>query len=288
MTSTLPTAVSVVMPARNAAATIEAQLAALAAQTYDGILEVIVVDNDSDDDTAAIARRWQERIPGLVVTSARERRGVSHARNVGIAGADNDVVLLCDADDVVDRDWVRRLSAALGDAELADGSTVDWDGGPLPRGAPELFGTGGFGFLPAFSGCNVGLRRRVWTDLDGFDESLESCEDIDFAWRAQLAGVELVHEPSAVVFYRVDTRRRAVIRKWIRDAANQPLLYARFREHGLARQRLSRVVARYLVLALTSPHFFSSDEPTRTSWCRELGRRIGRIRGSVRWRSVYL
>jgi glycosyltransferase involved in cell wall biosynthesis len=287
MTS-VPEAVSVVMPARNAARTIGLQLEALARQTYRGDLEVVVVDNDSDDDTAAIARSWRSELPGLVVVGATTGHSVSHARNAGIAAAHNDLVLVCDADDVVDAEWVEQLARVLAGTDVAAGSTLDWDGGRLPTGDPELFGTGGFGFLPSFGGCNFGVRRRVWDALGGFDESLRSGEDVDFAWRAQLAGFALTAAPSAVVFYRVETAPRAVLRKWKHDASYQPALYARFRADGMERQRVARVLARYVALAVTSYRYFSDDTATRTAWCRELGRRVGRIRGSIRTRTLYL
>lgn len=287
MTS-VPAAVSVVMPARNAARTIGLQLQALARQTYRGELEVVVVDNDSDDDTAPIARSWQAELPGLVVVPATTGHSVSHARNAGIAAARNELVLVCDADDVVDPQWVEQLARVLVATDLAAGSTVDWDGGALPADAPELFGTGGFGFLPSFGGCNFGVHRRVWEALGGFDESLRSGEDVDFAWRAQLAGFQLAPAPHAVVFYRVDTAPRAVLRKWMHDASYQPALYARFRQHGMERQRIGRVLARYVTLVLTSYRYFSDDDASRTAWCRELGRRVGRLRGSIRTRTRYL
>jgi glycosyltransferase involved in cell wall biosynthesis len=283
-----PEAVSVVIPAHNASGTIGMQLEALARQTYRGALEILVVDNDSNDDTAAIARSWTAQLPGLVLIEAKERRSPSYARNTGIAAASNDIVLACDADDVVDVDWVRELATTLADADLADGSTLDWDGGALPESEPERFGTGGFGFLPALAGCNFGVRRSAWEALGGFDESLRTCEDIDFAWRAQLAGFELAHAPRAVVFYRVDTRSESLIRKWMQDASDQPALYAKFRADGMPRPRLSRVIARYLVLLLTSYRLFARDDDLRTAWCREVGRRIGRIRGSLRARTLYL
>jgi glycosyltransferase involved in cell wall biosynthesis len=65
-----PYRISVIVPARDAAATIGGQLAALAAQRYEGSWEVIVADNGSADATATVADRWIGRIPGLRVVTA--------------------------------------------------------------------------------------------------------------------------------------------------------------------------------------------------------------------------
>src|SRR5947208_2209765 len=100
-----PKPLSVVIPARNAATTIGLQLAALAKQDYAGAIEVVVVDNDSDDGTVEVASSFRDRLAGLRVVPARSRRSVAHARNVGFASVANDAVLVCDADDVVDEHW---------------------------------------------------------------------------------------------------------------------------------------------------------------------------------------
>jgi glycosyltransferase involved in cell wall biosynthesis len=286
--TTSTASVTVVIPSRNAATTIGAQLDGLARQTYDGEVEVLVVDNDSDDATAATALRWVDRLPGLRVVTATTGHSVSHARNAGIAAATHEIVLVCDADDVVEEHWIEGLLRALGHADLVGGSTVDWDGGALPDGEPEVFGTGGFGFLSSFGGCNFGIRRRVWDTIDGFDETLRSCEDIDFAWRAQLAGFTYAIAPDAIVYYRVSREPRAVYRKWRHDASYQPALYARFRHHGLERQSVPRAAARYLALLATCHRRFSADPQRRVEWSREAGRRMGRLRGSVRARVLYL
>ena len=67
--------VSVVIPARNAAATIDDQLEALAAQEVDDPWEVVVSDNGSRDTTAARARAWASRLNSLRVVDASGASG---------------------------------------------------------------------------------------------------------------------------------------------------------------------------------------------------------------------
>lgn len=281
--------VSVVIPCRNAATTIDAQLAALAGQDFAGVLEVVLVDNDSSDDTGTRGRAWQAALPGLRVVSAPARPSPAYARNVGIGAASYEVVLACDADDVVDGAWAQRLAEALAEADVAGGGIVEWSGGPLPdRSHPKAFGRAGFGYLPAFSGCSFGVRKSAWATLGGFDDDLVGCEDLDFAWRAQLAGLRYVTRADAFVYHRVPTRPREVFRKWLLYGTYQPRLFAKFRVHALARQPLHRALGRWVVLVTTSYRLLIGTSEQRRAWCAEAGRRVGRAVGSVRFRSLYL
>lgn len=283
-----PPLVSVVIPARDAAATIDAQLAALAEQDYPGPIEVVVADNGSTDDTAARARAWIDRIPRLRVVDAHDRPGAAHARNVGIAAASSDLVLLCDADDLVDRAWARHLTAALGSADAVAGGTAGFRGDP-PAAAtpPSAFGTAGFAFLPALSTASAGIHRATWAAIGGFDETLPTGEDIDFAWRLQLRGFTLVQSPEAFVHYREPETARDTLRTWYRYGRSQPALMKRFGSAGLSREPWTRVAAAWGRLAL---HCYRLVGPAagRRSWCRDLGLRSSRVVGSIRARALYL
>ena len=79
---------SVVIPTYNAAATLDATLAALAAQEGVAPFEVVVADNGSVDDSAEVARRWADRLPsaprrGRVARTGR--RGGPQRRHPGRA-----------------------------------------------------------------------------------------------------------------------------------------------------------------------------------------------------------
>ena len=115
-----PSLVSVVMPARNARPTLEAQLEALRAQDYAGPWELVVADNGSTDGTAGLTRRWAGTLPVRVVDAASSR-GASFARNRGWRSARGDLIAFCDADDVVDSRWLSRLAKAAEEADLVGG-----------------------------------------------------------------------------------------------------------------------------------------------------------------------
>jgi glycosyltransferase involved in cell wall biosynthesis len=281
--------VSVVVPCYNAAATIDTVLGSLADQDFDGPVEVLVVDNRSADDTSARALHWTTKLPALRVLPATARQGCGYARNVGIGAAANELVLSCDADDVVDRAWVRKMVEALAQSELVAGGLVTWQGDRVPeRTSPQSFGRAGFGFLPSFCGCNFGLHKSVWAALGGFDEELIGCEDVDLAWRAQLEGRTLATRVDAFVYHRVPERPIDAFRKLLFYGKYQPLLFARFRPSAMTRQPTHRAMARWLVLLATAYRLVIGSEEQRRAWCAEAGRRTGRVVGSIRFRSLYL
>lgn len=104
--ATLPR-VSVVIPAYNEAALLPACLRSLAGQDYPERFEVIVADNDSSDDTAAIARAM-----GATVVH-EPHPGVCWARQRGTAAARGEIVVSTDADTTFEPGWLSRIDAAF-------------------------------------------------------------------------------------------------------------------------------------------------------------------------------
>ena len=212
------TAVSVVIPARNAATTLGAQLEALAAQQASGTWEVVVADNGSTDATRTVAESWAVRFPRLRVIDARARRGASAARNIGAANARGRLLLFCDADDVVAPGWVEHMASAL--------SSYDLVGGVLENHALRRSGSASVSWeasaeihlhywprYEATPGSSLGIRRTVFDRLGGFDEQLITGEDVDLCWRAQLAGHSFGRAHDAVAHSRPRVGLRAIYRQ---------------------------------------------------------------------------
>lgn len=125
--------VSIVMAARDAGATIEAALGSLLKQTYSR-LEIIVVDDGSDDDT--VARVKIIRDPRIQIVRVARPGGAAHARNHGLARARGDFITFHDADDVCHPERIERQLAALVDNPEArvcvcNGRRVDRSGRPV-------------------------------------------------------------------------------------------------------------------------------------------------------------
>jgi hopene-associated glycosyltransferase HpnB len=93
-------AVAVVVPARDEAEVIEASLASLLAQEFEGSLSIVLVDDGSADATAAIARRFDDARLRVLAGAARPRgwAGKLWAVAQGVAATDGEWLLLTDAD----------------------------------------------------------------------------------------------------------------------------------------------------------------------------------------------
>ncbi|MGK4578714.1 glycosyltransferase [Kitasatospora sp. HPMI-4] len=285
--------VSVVIPARNAEATIAVQLDALYRQTYPGPWEAVVVDNGSSDGTRAVLRSWQRRMPQLRPVSAPEASGANHARNIGCRLASGELVLCCDADDIVAPGWMAAMVETLRTSPAAGGAlerrslngTVALAARP-PKESDSLLDT--FGFLPYPAGANCGFHKELWRRLGGFDESYRyGSDDVEFFWRAQLAGYELGFSPHAVVHYRLRDGPLAIARQLYCYGRSHPRLYRDFRAYGMPRSRIGEAVRAWWRLLVHAGDLAATPE-RRSAWLAGLALRAGRVAGSVRHRRPYL
>ena len=167
MSAVLPT-VSVVIPCLNDAAALEACLSSLAGQSISPH-EVVVVDNNSTDSSAAVARRFGAR----VVFEAEP--GIPAAAAAGYDAAAGEIIARCDADCLLPADWVQRIaeSFAANPALGALSGPGSFYGFPKPAGALlSVLYLGSYylamgsalGHLPLF-GSNLALRTSVWNQV---------------------------------------------------------------------------------------------------------------------------
>ena len=208
-------ALSVVIACKNVADTIGVQLEALSRQRIDLDWEVLLCDNGSEDRTLEVAERYREKVPGLRVVPAAERRGPAYARNVGATESRARWLSFVDGDDEVAADWLPAMVAGLQQHDFVAGRfearrlnsasvlrsrqlDQDTDLQYSPFGLP----------LPHAGGGNLGITRSVFEEVGGFDDRLTCLEDTDLCWRVQLAGYPLVFWPDAVVHVRLRSSAR--------------------------------------------------------------------------------
>ena len=98
--------VSIVIPVYNAGNRLRRCLDSIRGQTYEQ-LQVILIDDGSQDDSLAICHQYAE-IDNRILVLSHENHGVSFTRNCGIDAADGDYLMFCDADDYVLPDMVQR------------------------------------------------------------------------------------------------------------------------------------------------------------------------------------
>jgi glycosyltransferase involved in cell wall biosynthesis len=196
--------VSVVIPARDAAATLGATLAGLAAQDP-APNEVIVVDDGSTDATVALA----EAAPIVTRVVRGTGEGPGAARNAGAAAATGEVLAFVDADCDPQPGWLRAGRDALDDADLVQGRTTPPPGAPAGPFDRTLWVVAPWGL---FETANLFVRRELFERLGGFEpwlspaRSKELAEDVWFGWRAVRSGARTAFCDDALVHHAVFER----------------------------------------------------------------------------------
>jgi GT2 family glycosyltransferase len=205
----------VVVCTHNGQSTLTECLARLTTLKYPDF-EVIVVSDGSSDASSEIAKAHGAR---LVET---EHRGLSHARNVGIANATGEIVAFLDDDAYPDHDWLYYIAASLranghagvggpniapGDDGLVAECVAAAPGGPIH----VLISDREAEHVP---GCNMAFRKAALEEIGGFDERFRVAgDDVDVCWRLQETGRTLGFSAGAVVMHR----RRDSVRRYLRQ-----------------------------------------------------------------------
>ena len=276
--------ITVVMPVLNGMPWVEHQLSALCVQEAPGEWEVIVADNGSVDSTRSCVQQWSKRDPRVRLVDASARPGPGAARNIGVAAARGEILVFCDADDVVRPGWLGGMVAALKGTDLVAGV---FDFGSLQGRAhstPVPASTTQMGFLPYALGGNLAVRRDTFEASAGFSETLSAGEDVDFSWRLQLAGYRFAINDQAVVAKREHTIAKDAFRAtWVYGQCTT-LLYRRYRARGM-RPDLRGAAKAWVWLIVALPGLIKPSR--RTEWMRALGIRLGRLAGSVAQRTFF-
>ncbi|HEV2819638.1 MAG TPA: glycosyltransferase family A protein [Solirubrobacteraceae bacterium] len=205
MPATSQPAVSVIVPARDAAATLPATLDALGAQEDPPTYEVIVVDNGSRDDTAALAQQ-----AGVTVLRLSRGPGPGVARHAGAGAARAPVLAFTDADCAPAPGWLRAGLCALEHADLVQGRVAP--AGPVPALHRTLEVTCESGLYEA---ANLFVRRVAYDAAGGFGAGLEGPgappfgEDVLFGWAIRRAGLRTAFADEALVRHAVLPRSAA-------------------------------------------------------------------------------
>jgi GT2 family glycosyltransferase len=212
--------VSVIIPNWNGAEHLPTCLDALDAQTWPHV-EIIVADNASTDGSQALIRG---RYPHVRLVELAENRGFAGACNAGIRAAAGQIIALLNNDTQAAPDWLMEVVAAFErhpeagmvaskmllfdrrDTLHTAGDLYRVDGIPVNRGVWQLDNGRYDREEYVFSACGGSAAyRRAMLDRIGplDDDFFFSCEDVDLAWRAQLAGWKCVYAPRAVVYHRL-------------------------------------------------------------------------------------
>ncbi|MGV8871020.1 MAG: glycosyltransferase [Rhodococcus sp. (in: high G+C Gram-positive bacteria)] len=279
--------VSVVIPVRGSIELLDSQLQALATQDYQGCLETIVSDNGGSSELAhhAATHSLRDRLNLRYVDSSAVP-GPAHARNRGAEEAFGVFLAFCDADDVVHESWITALISLAQHHDVVgtavETSTINstkaraW----TPDLPPERQGK--TSFLPFAIGASLGCCADVYRDLGGMDTDFTASEDVEFSWRAQLAGYSLGFSEQQLVAYRLRDEFRPLVKQAYNLGYGFAKLQGLHRERGCPPVDIKRVLFFWTLLLLGNPLVPSRiTKISRGHWARSVAAHTGEVVGGL-------
>jgi glycosyltransferase involved in cell wall biosynthesis len=236
--------ISVVICTYNRAILLDQALEALSSQEVDNSLtwEVIVVDNNSNDNTQEVVNRWSHDAEFDFQGLFENRQGKTFAINKGIENARGRIVAFTDDDVTPDRKWLANIVRSL-DKHRADGVggriLPKWSGQPpgwLIQSRPLHHRLAMLTSLQeaavqlnqevSIFGANMAFRRAIFDEVGLFDvrlgprgNRLFRNDEMELVGRALSSGKKIVYDPSLVVWHYVGPERmqKRYFRKWSFD-----------------------------------------------------------------------
>jgi glycosyltransferase involved in cell wall biosynthesis len=231
---------SIVIPTYNRSGSMERAVRSALDQTAPpDSYEILVVDNNSPDDTAEVAERIAHEHPGRVRRVLETRQGVAYARQAGIDSAGAELVGFFDDDVRVARDWVEtalRTFAERPHVECIGGKVLpDWSAAPpawLTRAHWAPLALQDFGDQPMFVSqenpkglisANLACRKGLFDRLGGFSpqfqrvkDGIGSLEDDEWIRRLWKSGGRALYVPQLVAITEIPASRltREYHRRW--------------------------------------------------------------------------
>lgn len=198
--------ISVIIATYNAERTLPYTLRALQNQTVPRELyEVIVVDDASTDDTAAVAREFGVRY------RIQNKEGPAAARNLGVRAARGEIILFTDADCIPKEDWLEKMVKPFEDPQVAGvmGRYLTKQKEYCAR-FTQLEFEERFRILKDFESIDLvpsfaaAFRRSVFEAVGGFNAHypLANNEDVELSYKIASQGYRMVYVDDAIVYHR--------------------------------------------------------------------------------------
>jgi glycosyltransferase involved in cell wall biosynthesis len=202
-------AITVLIPAHNAQATLAQTLESLCAQTYSDF-EVLIVDDASQDNTVAIAQSYAQRLP-LRLLGLPTNHGVAGALNAGLQSIVSPLIARIDADDLAQPTRLEKQATFLAANSHIDVCSswmelfydaTDRANQILAKPADDAaIKTALVQYCAMSHGASL-FRKSFFDDVGVFDTRLDFAEDYDLWCRGALLGKCYANLPEALTMYR--------------------------------------------------------------------------------------
>jgi GT2 family glycosyltransferase len=187
--------------------------------------ELIIVDNNSSDNTQVIVDDFINKSDLNVKYVIERHQGLSHARNMGIQKASGNIIAFTDDDCIVDQHWITAISKEFQSAESIAGiggrvelyNKMDRPVSIRVHKEKTIFSSIDRIFN-LIIGCNMAFARPVFDEVGMFDTDFgagtkfASAEDSDFLYRAYKKGLKLIYSPEVLVYHNHGRRTNEQIK----------------------------------------------------------------------------
>lgn len=261
--------VSVIIPHWNGRQHLDDCLGSLRKQTYRNF-EVIVADNGSTDGSQNYIRA---SFPEVRLLELGQNRGFTGACNAGYATARGEFILLLNNDTEADARWIETIVATFErrprvgivatkmllfdqrDHFHTAGDYYRVNGLPGNRGVWQADRGQYDREEPVFSACGgaAAYRRAMVAEIGFLDDAFFfSCEDIDLAWRAHLAGWDVLYAPQAIVYHKLKASGGSGVTGSYHDGRN--FLYVIWKNYpgGLLRRHMGDIMRAQLSITVAA------------------------------------
>ena len=301
--------VSVIVPVYNGERTIGNCLKSLLSLNYPSSrIEIIIVDNNSKDNTYRIIQEFP------VISLIEDKIQSSYAaRNTGLKESKGEIIAFTDSDCIADKDWILKSVECFRDEKI--GCVAGRIEGFSPSNYIEEYlirhgylcqdtSTLKHWFLPYAQTANAIYRREVINAIGTFEENWVSAGDSDLTWRMLLhTHYTLTYCPDSLIYHVHRSTLKGLFNQRKTWGHGEVLLYKKYKVHyhnpekNFAKE-MYRDYKEFLRLvigklpAMLHNKLISKNEISyqekKLAMIGALGRRVGRIRGSIREKKFYI
>lgn len=187
--------------------------------------ELIIVDNNSSDNTKEIIDEFINKSNLNVKYVVERHQGLSHARNIGIQESSGNIIAFTDDDCIVDQHWITSISKEFqSDESIAGiGGRVElYNKMDRPISIrihkEKIIFSSIDRIFNLIIGCNMAFARPVFDEIGMFDTDFgagtrfASAEDSDFLYRAHKKGLKIIYSPDVLVYHNHGRRHHEQIK----------------------------------------------------------------------------
>lgn len=203
--------------------------------------EILLIENGSNQKYKEFCEKY-----GIRYYCMKEKN-IAKARSLGVRESKGKYILFTDADCVPDRNWIKEISSYLKENNIVGA------GGKIKRYNPktiaEIYGKNLAGgqetlqnYLPVINlpyvvFANAAFGRQALIDVNLFDSSLLSGEDVDICWKLSLKGYKLGICSSAIIYHENRNNAKSYFKAYFRYATYQVLLFEKYKKEIQAHKR---------------------------------------------------